>query len=67
MKIMEIVWLIMGFSALGAGIHAFAHHDMKKSIIFFIMVVISFSIFTLRVRIRRMNEKDNNDLSNPES
>ncbi len=58
MKIMEIIWLIMGLSSLGAGIHAFVHEDMKRSAVFFVMVVISFFIFTMRMRMRRMNEKD---------
>ena len=64
MKVMEIVWLIMGFSALGAGVHAFVYGEIKKSIVFFVMVVISFFIFTMRIRMRKMNEKKDND---PES
>jgi len=58
MKIMEIIWLVVGLSSLGGGIHAFVRHDMKRSIVFFVMVVISFFIFTLRVRLRRIREKE---------
>ncbi len=57
MKIMEIIWLVVGLFSLGAGIHAFAQHDMKRSIVFFVMVVISFFIFTLRIRLRRIHDK----------
>ncbi len=57
MKIMEIVWGVVGLFSLGAGIHAFAQQDMKRSIVFFVMVVISFFIFTLRIRLRRIHEK----------
>ena len=58
MKIMEIIWLLAGLFSLGAGIHAFSLGDTKRSLIFFIMVVISFFIFTMRIRIRKRNEKE---------
>ena len=61
MKIMEIVWLIMGLSALAAGIHAYSNGDMKRTLIFFVMVAISFFIFTLRIRLRRMSERDDEE------
>ncbi len=66
MKIMEIIWLIMGLSALGAGIHAFVHEDMKRSTVFFVMVVISFFIFTMRIRMRKKKEGNNSSSNNEE-
>ncbi len=61
MKFMEILWLVMGLSALAGGIHAFFHHDMGKAVVFLVMVVIAFSVMTLRIRFRKQQEKEKED------
>jgi len=53
---MEIIWLVMGLSALAGGVHAFKHGDMRKGAVFLIMVVIAFAIMTLRIRVRKKQE-----------
>ncbi len=56
MRIMEIVWLLAGLLSLIGGIHAWSQHDMKNALIFFLMVLISFFMFTFRMRLRKKNE-----------
>jgi len=51
--VLEIVWIIIGLACTAAGINSSITNDLKKSLIFFIMAVISF-IFA---RIRHVQRK----------
>ncbi len=57
MKTMEYLWFLVGLISFIAGIHAWARHDLRSSLIFFLMVVISAFMFTLRVRLRKKNNQ----------
>lgn len=53
MKVMEFLWLLVGLFSFFAGIHAWAHHDLKNTLIFFLLVVIAAFMFTLRMKLRK--------------
>jgi len=54
---MEYVWLLLGFFSLLGSIRAWSQNDLKNSLIFLLMVLISVFMFTVRVKLRKKNEQ----------
>ena len=55
-KILEIVWLITGILAIGAGIHQTIREGIEKSWLFFLISVISFAMYFFKRKMRKILE-----------
>ena len=55
-KILEIIWLITGILAIGAGIHQTIYDGIEKSWLFFLISVISFAMYFFKRKMRKITE-----------